>query len=312
MGKQRFLQDYSFAFWLSNVMELLSILTNVEIQMTRSDLHQNSDIRRVVSEVKGDLRMLAGQIYAIWMKNIKMRIDKVIVPALIESQPLPGFQCNLGSGGFFSRFMTAQTNAVKIDDLISFLNKLWEIIDFYYVDEAISHNVVLEVYDYVGMVAFNHLITTKNFCSWKRGVQIQYNVSRLDDWRQQHKIQPISENLERVAQAAKLFQGSKTNIEDVDTMIDICNLLNTTQIKKLLLVYVSDYENPISATILKEITDRGDANSEQGLYLRSKSRIENSTYLLPRAVVTVENYLPSWLDLPKVQLFVKLVTTGAQ
>jgi len=203
--------------------------------------------------------------------------------------------------------MGNNTSNITIDGILSFLTKLWKIMGFYYLDDDISRNIILEQLDNIGMTAFNHLLVRKNFCSWKRGMQIQYNITRIEEWCKTHTIQQTSNNLEKLMQAAKLLQLQKKTPQDVDIMFEVCFMLNAAQIKKLLSIYaVSDYENPISADVLKEVANRGNNTNDHTLFLEVKSRLENSSYALGRQAVAVENYLPAWLELPKLRLVVTM------
>lgn len=300
--------DYSFAFWFANVIELHSILTNVETLMSNTDSPHSTEIRRIVAEVKGDLRQLAVQIATGWLKILLGRMNKLVVPGVLESQSLPGFVCNIqSSGGFFTKMLGGGTSDISVDAVLNFLTKLWKIIQFYFIDAEIGKNIVLEILDNVGMFAFNQLLVKRNFCSWKRGMQIQYNVTRIEEWCKTHSIQQQSLNLERLMQAAKLLQLQKKTSQDVDVMYEVCYLLNPQQMKKLLSIYaVSDYENPIGQDVLTEVGNRPNPTNDNSLFLEAKPRLENTAFAMGRPAVTVENYLPEWLDLPKLRLIISI------
>ncbi|KAI9618203.1 hypothetical protein H4Q26_012555 [Puccinia striiformis f. sp. tritici PST-130] len=97
-------------FWLSNVHEVLSFVCIAE-----SDILQGigpgvdgagrdfdwDDYERLVTIVKHDLDSLEYNIYHTWMQETKKKLHKMVVPALIESQSLPGFVTN-DSGGRYS------------------------------------------------------------------------------------------------------------------------------------------------------------------------------------------------------------------
>jgi myosin-5 len=300
--------DYSFAFWFANVIELHSILTNVETLMSGTDSPHSTEIRRIVAEVKGELRQLAVQIATGWLKILLGRMNKLVIPGVVESQSLPGFTCTLqSSGGFVTKIMGGGQSDVTVDAVLNFLTKLWKIIQFYFIDQEIAKNIVLEILDSIGMTAFNQLLVRKNFCSWKRGMQIQYNVTRVEEWCKTHSIHQQSLNLERLMQAAKLLQLQKKTSQDVDVMFEVCYLLNPQQMKKILGIYaVSDYENPIGGEVLQEVGSRPNTTNDNGLFLEVKPRLENTAFAMGRPAVTVENYLPEWLDLPKVRLVITM------
>jgi myosin-5 len=235
-------------------------------------------------------------------------MNKLVIPGVVESQSLPGFTCTLhSSGGFFTKIMGGGQSDVTVDAVLNFLTKLWKIIQFYFIDQEIAKNIVLEILDSIGMTAFNQLLVRKNFCSWKRGMQIQYNVTRVEEWCKTHSIHQQSLNLERLMQAAKLLQLQKKTSQDVDVMFEVCYLLNPQQMKKILGIYaVSDYENPIGGEVWQEVGSRPNTTNDNGLFLEVKPRLENTAFAMGRPAVTVENYLPEWLDLPKVRLVITM------
>ena len=51
-----------------------------------------------------------------------------------------------------------------------------------------TRQILTELLRVIGVSSFNHILMRKNFCTWKRGVQIQYNVSRLEEWCTSHGI----------------------------------------------------------------------------------------------------------------------------
>lgn len=166
-------------FWLSNVQEILSFVTIAD-----SDAQQNfgpifedeiewEKYAHLVSMVKQDLDSLEYNIYYTWMLEVKKRLQKMVIPALIESQSLPGFITTDGSGRMFSRMLqgmqgnTAPT--ATMDDVLEVLNKVYKCLKSYYMEESVMQQVVTELLKLIGQIAFNDLIMRRNFCSWKRG-----------------------------------------------------------------------------------------------------------------------------------------------
>ena len=153
---------------------------------------------RLVDVVKHDLDSLEYNIYHTWMLEVKRKLAKLIIPALIESQSLPGFVTTDGSGRMFSRMLGGMTSqnqpSYTMDDILNLLNKVWKCLKSYYMEESVMQQVVTELLKLIGQIAFNDLIMRRNFCSWKRGefpcamvdlilmeaMQIQYNITRIE------------------------------------------------------------------------------------------------------------------------------------
>ncbi|CAG8544082.1 27163_t:CDS:10 [Dentiscutata erythropus] len=301
------------AYWLSNVHELLSFATAAEKDMLRgvdlvSDSSRNfewHDYERLVSIVKHDLESLEYNIYHTWMKELKKRLSKMVIPSVIESQSLPGFITS-ESNRFLTKFITGPAApAFSMDDLLNFLNKVWKAMKSYYVEMSIIQQVVTELLKLVGVTSFNDLLMRRNFCSWKRAMQIQYNITRIEEWCKSHEMPEGTLQLEHLMQATKLLQLKKATLGDIEIIYDVCWMLTPSQIQKLISHYfVADYENPISPEILKAVASRVTANDRKDILLLDTTPLEDSGPFevpLPREVHPPDHYVPAWLDLPHIR-----------
>lgn len=74
-------------------------------------------------------------------------------------------------------------------------------------------------------------------------MQIQYNITRLEEWCKSHEVPEGALQLEHLMQATKLLQLKKATLEDINIIYDVCWMLTPTQIQKLITnYYVADYE----------------------------------------------------------------------
>lgn len=175
------------AFWLSNVHEMLSFVFLAEdwYEIQKKDDYEYD---RLLEIVKHDLESLEFNIYHTWMKVLKRRLHKMIVPAIIESQSLPGFITNDGNR-FLNKFLqTSSTPQFSMDDLLSLLNKIYKALRGYFIEDSIITQAVTELLKLVGVTAFNDLLLRRNFLSWKRGLQINYNITRIEEWCKSHDM----------------------------------------------------------------------------------------------------------------------------
>ncbi|RAL60172.1 hypothetical protein DID88_000796 [Monilinia fructigena] len=149
------------AFWLSNVHEMLSFVFLAEdwYEAQKSD---NFEYDRLLDIVKHDLESLEFNIYHTWMKVLKKKLQKMIIPAIIESQ--------------------------SMDNLLSLLNNVFKAMKAYYLEDTIITQTVTELLRLVGVTAFNDLLMRRNFLSWKRGLQINYNITRIEEWCKSHDM----------------------------------------------------------------------------------------------------------------------------
>lgn len=143
---------------------------------------------RLLEVVKHDLESLEFNIYHTWMKALKKRLHKMVVPAIIESQSLPGFVTNDGNRFLNKLLSTNTTPAFSMDDLLSLMNKVFKAMKTYYIEDSIVTQCITELLKLVGVTAFNDLLLRRNFLSWKRGLQINYNITRIEEWCKSHDM----------------------------------------------------------------------------------------------------------------------------
>ena len=83
------------AFWLLEMCtpQVLSFVFLAEdwYEAQKADSYEYD---RLLDIVKHDLESLEFNIYHTWMKVLKKKLQKMIIPAIIESQSLPGFVTN--------------------------------------------------------------------------------------------------------------------------------------------------------------------------------------------------------------------------
>ena len=136
----------------------------------RGDDFPWDNYERLVGIVKHDLDSLEYNIYHSWMTATKNRLNKMVIPALIESQSLPGFTTSDGGGRLFNRLLNTNTTpAYSMDDVLNLLNKVYKSLKAYFMEESVIQQVVTELLKLVGVTSFNDLLMRRNFCSWKRG-----------------------------------------------------------------------------------------------------------------------------------------------
>ncbi|KAI5124012.1 hypothetical protein M0805_003844 [Coniferiporia weirii] len=307
-------------FWLSNVHEMLSFICVAE-----SDMLQGigpggepagrefdwSDYERLVTMVKHDLDSLEYNIYHTWMLETKKRLSKMVIPALIESQSLPGFTTSDGGGRLFNRLLNSNTApAYSMDDVLNLLNRVWKGLRSYFMEESVVQQVITELLKLIGVTSFNDLLMRRNFCSWKRAMQIQYNITRIEEWCKSHNMPEGTLQLEHLMQATKLLQLKKATAADIEIIYDVCWMLSPSQIQRMCTNYfVADYENPISPEILRVVASRVVPNDRNDHLLLAPETEEVGPYEvpLPREVSGLETYVPAYLNVSHLRRLAALV-----
>ncbi|KAH6603373.1 myosin head [Trichoderma cornu-damae] len=300
------------AFWLSNVHEMLSFVFLAEdwYQTQKTD---NYEYDRLLEIVKHDLESLEFNIYHTWMKVLKKKLQKMVIPAIIESQSLPGFITN-ESNRFLGKLLQSNSApAYSMDNLLSLLNSVFRAMKAYYLEDTIITQTTTELLHLVGVTAFNDLLMRRNFLSWKRGLQINYNITRIEEWCKSHDMPEGTLQLEHLMQATKLLQLKKATLNDIEIIQDICWMLSPNQIQKLLNQYlVADYEQPINGEIMKAVASRVTEKSDV-LLLQAVDMEDSGPYEIaePRVITALETYTPSWLQTPRLKRLAEIVSAQA-
>ncbi len=282
------------AFWLSNVHEMLSFVFLAE-DWYEAQKTDNYEYDRLLEIVKHDLESLEFNIYHTWMKVLKKKLQKMIVPAIIESQSLPGFVTSESSRFLGKLLPSNNTPAFSMDNLLSLLNNVFKAMKAYYLEDTIITQTVTELLRLVGVTAFNDLLMRRNFLSWKRGLQINYNITRIEEWCKSHDMPEGTLQLEHLMQATKLLQLKKATLNDIEIIQDICWMLSPNQIQKLLNQYlIADYEQPINGDIMKAVASRVTEKSDV-LLLTAVDMEDSGPYEIaePRVITALETYTPS-------------------
>lgn len=175
------------AFWLSNVHEILSFVFLAE-DWYETQKVDNYEYDRLLEIVKHDLESLEFNIYHTWMKVLKKKLQKMIIPAIIESQSLPGFVTTESSRFLGKLLQTNTTPQFTMDNLLSLLNNVFKAMKVFFLEDSIIVQAVTELLRLVGVTAFNDLLMRRGFLSWKRGLQINYNITRIEEWCKSHDM----------------------------------------------------------------------------------------------------------------------------
>lgn len=310
------------AFWLSNTHELYSFVSYAQQTIIANDSlsHDMSqqefeEYLKLVAVVKEDFESLSYNIYNMWLKKMEKDLEKKAVSAVVISQSLPGFMAP-ESSPFLAKVFSPGVQ-YKMDDILSFFNSVYWSMKSYFIEQEVMNEVIVELLRFVDALCFNDLIMRRNFLSWKRGLQLNYNVTRLEEWCKGHDIPDGSAYLNHLLQAAKLLQLRKNTTEDIDIIYEICFALKPIQIQKLISQYfVAEYETPIAPDVLQAVADKvkktDGSNDDLFEIVASDGHFDDPfRHVDLRPFSRVEAYVPAWLSLPVIRKIVELVAKNA-
>jgi myosin-5 len=295
--------DFQSAFWLTNNFELLGVIKTARINYPKpaeSNQNDESSVMANLAGIDSDIRALMVDIYDGWLKAHRQTLTTMIVPAVIENQSLSGYVCKK-SGGLWSQWTTVTSSNVKcsIEQLIEHLFKISAIMKYYFFEESIQRQFLTELIRTIGVTSFNHLLTRANFSTWKRGVQIEHNVTLLENWCNSEGLSQAGVYLQQLMQASKLLTLKKSSVSDVNIIYEKCFLLNPTQIKKLLAGYTADdFDSPLSSEVFNEVIMRSRKTEHQA---NAVDYTPEFVFPEPRDIQNIEKYIPPTAKVPFLQ-----------
>lgn len=308
----RFSSNQKFSFWLANLFDLVSFFQWAVAKVNDSATRNKAPLsERGVAEkltlliqMRTDVARLIEYLYRAWLSSLFKSLVPLGVGAILDHQGLTGFshppdelqsvaaplkRLMIPFGLFAAAGANVPASPRSIDDLVASLDELTESMMTMSLPSELAAQVLNALLANLGAASFNQFLLRKNYASWKRGIQIQYNISRLDEWAVSLQAQnpghffPSSKpasprashsslamethasggfglsvrQLEPLVQAVKLLQLAKTSVAaDVDALIEACPRLNLAQIRKILICYVPDaYEDgPVSHDVIRELS----------------------------------------------------------
>ncbi|KXS15001.1 hypothetical protein M427DRAFT_145765 [Gonapodya prolifera JEL478] len=264
---------------------------------------QTSEAEAVLTKTVDDMGYLLVAIIHGWLESMKRRLQPMAVAAIIEYEEISGEKSQKQRrGGWFGFGGTRSAATDTINDLIDFLTRIWKALKTYYVEDTITRQILIELIRIVGYTAFNELMMRKNFSTYKRGIQLQFNEDKLRSWIAAHNLNEAMVYLEPLFQATKILFLPKYNVPDIETIFEVGATMSAGQIRRLVSLYhATDYEEPVSQELLKEIGRRTMDDPDDDVLLN----LANVEIMKPRprVVEVLETWIPPWLEgsLPNLQ-----------
>nr|XP_046157058.1 unconventional myosin-Vb isoform X1 [Oncorhynchus gorbuscha] len=262
------------ALWLKNACLLNDLLTqhskqNEDLVPLTSDL----------SELNRALSALCIQAYQQLLYISETRLQPIIVPAMLESEMIPGLS---GSGVKLGNFRkragsdprAVERNARETPSMAAVLRELGALhtaLSRQALPPTLMEQAFRQLTHLLSASALNSLLLRKDMCSWSRGLQIRYNVSLLEEWLRTRGLQAggAVALLEPLIQAAQLLQVGKKTDADAQALVHTCTALSTQQIVKILTLYTphSDLEERVTLNFIRTVQgllkERSDGQSPQ-------------------------------------------------
>ncbi|ESN92553.1 hypothetical protein HELRODRAFT_189498 [Helobdella robusta] len=271
---KRFQEDSeTLTLWLSNTCRLLHNLkqySGEKVFQTHNTSKQNEHCLKNfdLSEYRQILSDLAVWIFQGLIKLVEAQIHPFIVSAILEHEAIAGLTAGKPTGaGLRGRNMAvgrrgeadAKSCDEALDRLIKSLDNLMHTVTVHMVDPELVQQIFRQIFYFICANSLNNLLLRKDMCHWTKGMQMRYNLSHMEQWLRDHKMNDtnVQSALDPIIQASQLLQARKTDT-DVDSVCDMCSKLTTSQIIKILNLYtpVNEFEERVPITFIRKIQDK--------------------------------------------------------
>ncbi|XP_052786760.1 unconventional myosin-Va-like isoform X2 [Mya arenaria] len=260
-------------------------------------------IKKVVMKVFSDL---AVRIYQTLIKLMEATIQPSIVAAVIDHEAIAGLTGSKPSGlRGRSSSRADDTPEHSLDSLMKAMNQFVRVLTQHAVDPELVKQIFRQVYYFLGASALNNLLLRKEMCNWSKGMQIRYNLSHMEQWLCDNKLQEsgAGSSLEPIVQASQLLQARKTDA-DLDSVCDMCSKLTVPQIVKILNLYtpVDEFEERVPISFIRKIQQKlkERVNTDNSLLMDLKFSYSVTFPFTPSKIIVETIEVPEQLHINKL------------
>ncbi|XP_044056593.1 unconventional myosin-Vb [Siniperca chuatsi] len=287
------------ALWLKNACLLHDLLTQHSPKQTL-DSDELVPLTTDLSDLIHALSDLCIQAYQQLLSITETRLQNIIVPALLESETIPGLSGSVVKLGTSRKRAGSEPGTVGggAPTMASVLRELGAL------HTALSHQALPptqmeqafhQLTYLIAASALNSLLLRKDMCCWSRGMQIRYNVSLLEEWLRSRGLQAggAVATLEPLIQAVQLLQAGKKTEADAQALVQTCTALSSKQIVKILTLYTphSDLDERVTLNFIRTVQGllKGRSDGQPPQLLMDVRRVFPVTFpYLPPPVLHVE------------------------
>lgn len=207
---QKFDQNlHKVAFFVSNLLELRLLLRNLEKEKS-------------ISELEDMIKVLFEHFYELQ----KEFMSSVLPDAVVYYEALDGFKCE---DSFYKKFFNKIPSVLKLVSCIDYFNSM---MNYFYFDSFYAKNIMKYILRNINFICFNRILVEKNFLSFNRSTQINFNLNELQKFCQEIGLIEGVTELEQLYDIVKLVNLAKNNTE-ISVIRKDCSHLNSSQLNML-------------------------------------------------------------------------------
>ncbi|XP_052787158.1 unconventional myosin-Va-like isoform X2 [Mya arenaria] len=297
--------------WLANTCRFLHTLKQYsgekQFQQENTPRQNEHCLRNFdLAEYRQVFSDLAVWIYQTLIKLMEATIQPSIVAAVLDHEAIAGLTGSKPSGlRGRSSSRADDTPEHSLDSLMKAMNQFVRVLTQHAVDPELVKQIFRQVYYFLGASALNNLLLRKEMCNWSKGMQIRYNLSHMEQWLRDNKLQEsgAGSSLEPIVQASQLLQARKTDA-DVDSVCDMCSKLTVPQIVKILNLYtpVDEFEERVPISFIRKIQQKlkERVNTDNSLLMDLKFSYSVTFPFTPSKIILETIEVPEQLHINKL------------
>ncbi|EHK15458.1 uncharacterized protein TRIVIDRAFT_214821 [Trichoderma virens Gv29-8] len=199
------------AFWISNATLLLHYLK------------KDAGLVEATTTFQAQLAELINEIFVLIVRDAERRLDKVLDPAMLEHETIPGFEdiAFQNEWKIFKRKSTVKEQPLEKRfrppspkqrakpaprNVTSLLSSTLFVLDLYDIHSVITAQIISQLLYWLGCELFNRVMSNRKYLARTKAMQIRMNVSMVEDWARTNNRQ------------AEHYEGGEMNSTGETTM----------------------------------------------------------------------------------------------
>lgn len=122
------------------------------------------------------------------IRQVQELLKHHIVPAILEHDEMARGRHQGNRGRAMSADTFPENQRPEPKSLANQLDHFYKQFKFFGLDDIYIEQIFKQLFYYICAVSLNNLMLRQEFCMWKTGMKIRYNVSCLEDFARQKKM----------------------------------------------------------------------------------------------------------------------------
>jgi len=185
------------AFWMSNA----TLLSHY--------LKKDPGVMKATTDFQLQMAELINEIFILIIRDAERRMDKTLDQAMLDHEPLPGFE-DVQFKSDWGNIFRSKPKAAPLEpmekrfrppspkrraqpsprNVTSLLSSTLFVLDLYDVHSVITAQILSQLIYWLSAEVFNRIMSNRRFLCRTKAMQIRMNVSTLEDWARSNNRQP--------------------------------------------------------------------------------------------------------------------------